>query len=544
MKVVKFLRDIILMLYVCVFILLVVCYFLGLSAAVVHTPNEFSNIEVGSLVIFKSEEFFGSLPWFGYVVMWLKTIPGMIIFGLFTALIFGSFIFEIVKNKKNKKVNAANELIENKIGIDEVEENVEDIDNSVSNEVISDEEVKVVENIDDSITNESEDKEDMEFDTMNFDKMNLVDDNIVLNSTLENAESIIEETNEVTNSNIENIDNFIMDSDYGDENIVKDDMPIDVEDASFEEVLDDVDDVNDVDTVDISDEVVEENVEDKYLNNEGGVEDMYMDNIPETENIPEDVIENIEKNLDARVNEAKHEVEDLSQIPDSIDRDTSDFEKVLNSGDLYDNVDYHQMSLADLEAASEDPVLSSMDFSNHNEVAEEIPEDFVENLKKELELKVEEVNILKDKLTSMENLDLAEIDSKMKAIENNNAKLQAHLDEVVKENSLKDEVISELNDKLNTSKKYEKEVENALSNAIDDRTTLETKNSDLKDKLNEYETKMSEFNDLMKSNAKKVENYDLIYERYITTLQYLTKKDPKISKDTVTKEMNTFKIEE
>ena len=170
MKIAKFLRDIVLMLYICVFILLIVCHFLGLSAAVVTTPNQFSNIEVGSLVIFKSEEFFGSLPWFGHAVMWLKTIPGMIIFGLFTVLIFGSFIFEIIKNKKNKKLKSSQESI-----------NTEDIDNIMNDSTNTD----VVENIDNSITNESEDNETMEFDTMNFKNMDLANDDKILNSTLE-----------------------------------------------------------------------------------------------------------------------------------------------------------------------------------------------------------------------------------------------------------------------------------------------------------------------------------------------------------------------
>ena len=517
MKVAKFLRDIILMLYVCVFILCLICYFLGITAAPVTSANQFSNIGVGNLVLFKSGEFFGSLPWFGYAITWIKTIPGIIISSLFTILIFGTFIFELVRDKKKKKSIKDNETLDE---IDEIDEKTE---NTNSESDVTEEDINKAKEFfsksDEHIENEHLIEE---FDEQRLEELNASEEPIVEEVTEDIKESIEENVEE----NIVDNEDVVEDN----EDVVEDNEA--VEESNEQSISNGKDEGDNMMFDNEKSLNFDESILDKYFTeNIDDVTNQYMDN--SVESLPDELIENIEKNIDDKVYEAKHSVEELSQIPDSISRDTSDFEQILNAGDLYDNVDYHQMSLADLEAASEDPVLSEMDFTNHSEVVNEVPNDFVENLKKELELKTEEVNILKDKLITLENIDMEEVSSKFKVKKKKKS-------ELAKEVTLKDKMIAELNENLNTSNVYVKEVENALNMAIDERESV-------KNQLKEYEDTVSKYNEIITESNEKmdkyIDKYNLMYERYISTIEYLVKKGL-ASEASIDREKDTFNMTE
>lgn len=514
MKVAKFLRDIILMLYVCVFILCLICYFLGITAAPVTSANQFSNIGVGNLVLFKSGEFFGSLPWFGHAITWIKTIPGIIISSLFTILIFGTFIFELVRDKKKKKNIKDNEVS------DEV---TEEIENTNSESDFTEEDINKAKEFfsksDEHIENE---RLIEEFDEQRLEEPNASEEPIVEEVTEDIKESIEENVEEDIVDNEDVVEDI--------EDVVEDNEA--VEESNEQSISNGKDEGDNMMFDNEKSLNFDESILDKYFTeNIDDVTNQYMDN--SVESLPDELIENIEKNIDDKVYEAKHSVEELSQIPDSISRDTSDFEQILNAGDLYDNVDYHQMSLADLEAASEDPVLSEMDFTNHSEVVNEVPNDFIENLKKELELKTEEVNILKDKLITLENIDMEEVSSKLKVSENEKS-------ELAKEVTLKDKMIAELNENLNTSNVYVKEVENALNMAIDERESV-------KNQLKEYEDTVSKYNEIITESNEKmdkyIDKYNLMYERYISTIEYLVKKGL-ASEASIDREKDTFNMTE
>lgn len=550
MKILKFIRDIILMLYVCLFILFIVCYFFGISAAVVTSPNQFSNIEVGSLVLFRSGEFFGSLPWFGHVVLWIKTIPGIIISSVFTLLIFGTFIFEIIRDKKNKKKNKNIEVTED-TDIDEVNEFAEeDIKKakkffSKNKEHIENE--KLIEEFDEqrlaNLNNlfeenpEAVSKDKIEEPTIE-ESTNVEEPNNIEESTNEEVieEEIIEEEDNVEDNEdvVENKEDIV----ENEEDIVKEEEAIveDNDDSITNGKDEDMNMINNEKDIftDENDLNFDEDILNKYFSEDmEKLEDRYLDDSAET--IPDDVIKGIEKSIDEKVYEAKHSVEELSHIPDSINRDTVEFENLLNDMDdsADDDIEYRQMTLAELEEAKEDPILSGMDFSESHipEKETEVPEEFVKELKKELDLKNEEVRILQDKLTSLENIEMAEVSTKLKIAENEKA-------ELAKEVSLKDEVIAELNEHLNNSKTYVKEVESALNTSIDERENLKTQLDEFKNTVSKYDNVIAESNEKM---DKYINKYNLIYERYISTIEYLVKKGL-VPATSIDREKDTFNL--
>lgn len=502
MKITKFLRDVILMLYVCVFILCLICYFLGISATPVTSANQFANIEVGNLVLFRSGEFFGSLPWFGYAAMWIKTIPGIIISSLFTILVFGTFIFEVIKDKKNKKKNKDFEVIEEKSETEEVKkaEDVEDVNEFTEEDI--DKAKNFFSKGDEHIENEQLIKE---FDEQRLEDLNASVEEVKNNiedNVKDDAEEFIENNEDV----VENIEDIVKEKEV----IVEDNdnsITNGKDETNMNTMFDNDKDLN-----------FDESILDKYsTENMDDVENKYMDNA--IESLPNELIENIEKKIDDKVYETKHEVEELSQIPDSINRDTTAFEELLKNTNEFeeenDDIEYCQMTLAELEAAKDDPILMSMDFPETKEIPNnvEIPSELMTGLKKELELKNEEVRILIDKLTSLENIEIAEVSTKLKIAENEKS-------ELAKEVSLKDEVIAELNENLNTYKTHVKEVENALNIAIDER-------EDFKAKLNNYKDT--------------IDKYNLMYERYISTIEYLVNKGL-ASKASIDRERDTFNL--
>ena len=532
MKVLRFLRDIILMLYICIFILIIICYGFGISAVAVTSPNEFSNVEMGSLILFKHEEFFGALPWFGYALTWIKTIPGIIISSLFTILIFGTFIFEIIRDKNKKKLDSDTEDFEDEL----IEEDIEKANKFFSNneQHIEDERLtaefdeqrlaelnKVFE--DSESSNETHDEEEINEEKI---EETFEEEDIENNSIEEVIEEPIEDTikNEIEN-NEEVVDNKEVSIEETDEVENKEQSITDrKDDEAMSRRFKEENGLN-----------FDESILDKYFEEDTpSIENQYLDTKP----LPDELIENIGKGIEDKVYEAKHGISELSQIPDSINRDTETFEELLTEVEKDDN-EYHQMSLADLEDFKDDPVIKNMDFSESS-IPEEstISKEVVNDLKKELTLKTEEINILRDKLTSMENIDLAEVDNKLKAVEKEKTDLQNKLNSAVKENSSKDEIIAELNENLSISNNYVKDIENALNTAINERDTLKSQLQEYSNTVSKYDEVISESNDKM---DKYIDKYNLMYERYISTIEYLVKKGL-ANEDAIDREKDTFDL--